>query len=53
MKFDKRSGSSERGLTEECLRRSLDDYTKHTVPALNIDEYANQVYVANLASGGL
>ncbi|GAB5901782.1 hypothetical protein OKHIL_75930 [Mycolicibacterium mageritense] len=31
----------------EHLRIQLRDYTEHTVPALHIDAYAEQVYQAN------
>lgn len=37
---------------DENLRKSLKDYTARTVPVLDIDEYAEQVYQANRASGG-
>lgn len=37
----------ERALRNEHLRRSLTNYTTHTVPTLNIDAYAHKVYGAN------
>ena len=46
-----RSEMIERALHNEHLRRTLDDYTAHTVPALGIDAYADQVYRANRAAG--
>jgi metal-responsive CopG/Arc/MetJ family transcriptional regulator len=46
-----RSELIERALRNEHLRRALDTYTTHTVPALNIDAYAEQVYEINRASG--
>ena len=42
----------ERTLRDEHLRNSLKDYTARTVPALDIDAYAEQVYQANRASEG-
>jgi hypothetical protein len=41
----------ERALHHEHLRISLDHYTAHTVPALDIDAYAQTVYQANRAAG--
>lgn len=38
------------GLSEH-LRTVLENYTTHTVPALNIDGYAQKVYQANRAAG--
>ncbi len=46
-----RSELIERALRNEHLRHSLAEYTKHTVPALNIDEYADGVYRANRSAG--
>ena len=46
-----RSELIERSLRNEHLRNSLDDYTKRTVPALKIDEYAQRVYAANRSAG--
>jgi metal-responsive CopG/Arc/MetJ family transcriptional regulator len=46
-----RSELIERALRNEHLRRALDTYTTYTVPALNIDAYAEQVHEANRASG--
>jgi hypothetical protein len=33
----------------EALRRALQHYTSNTVPALDIDSYAKEVYEANRA----
>ena len=41
----------ERALRNEHLRVALQNYTTRTVPALNIDSYAKQVYQANRATG--
>lgn len=46
-----RSEMIERALRNEHLRISLENYTAHTVPALDIDAYAEKVYRANLAVG--
>jgi metal-responsive CopG/Arc/MetJ family transcriptional regulator len=46
-----RSEMIERALRNEHLRVALHTYTTRTVPALNIDAYADQVYQANQAAG--
>jgi len=46
-----RSELIERALHNEHLRLALAGYTARTVPALNIDAYAAQVYAANRDSG--
>lgn len=46
-----RSEMIERALQHEHLRISLEDYTTHTVPTLNIEAYAEKVYQANRAAG--
>ena len=46
-----RSELIERALRNEHLRLALAGYTARTVPALNIDAYAAQVYTANQESG--
>jgi len=46
-----RSELIERALRNEHLRRALGTYTTYTVPALNIDTYAEQVHEANRTSG--
>jgi hypothetical protein len=46
-----RSELIERALRHEHLRIALENYTTHTVPALNIDDYANKIYQANRVSG--
>lgn len=46
-----RSEMIERALNNEHLRISLENYTTHTVPALDIDAYAEKVYQANRAAG--
>ncbi|MFF5172880.1 ribbon-helix-helix protein, CopG family [Micromonospora sp. NPDC000089] len=46
-----RSELVERALRNEHLRLTLAGYTARTVPTLNIDAYAAQVYAANLESG--
>ncbi len=46
-----RSEMVERALRNEHLRRALRTYTTRTVPALNIDAYAQQVHEANRAAG--
>jgi hypothetical protein len=35
---------------EQSLREALHDYANHTVPALNLDDYAEQVYRTNTAA---
>ena len=46
-----RSEMIERALHKEHLRISLENYTTHTVRALDIDAYAEKVYQANRATG--
>lgn len=46
-----RSEMIERALRNEHLRVSLERYTTHTVPTLDIDAYAETVYRANRATG--
>ena len=46
-----RSELFERALRNEYLRKALEDYTARTVPALDIDAYADKVYQVNQASG--
>lgn len=46
-----RSELIEQALRNEHLRLALEQYTTHTVPALNIDEYAAKIYEENRASG--
>jgi metal-responsive CopG/Arc/MetJ family transcriptional regulator len=46
-----RSEMIERALRNEHLRISLENYTTHTVPTLDIDGYAEKVYRANRSSG--
>lgn len=46
-----RSELIERALRNEHLRLALAGYAARTVPALNIDAYAAQVYAANRTSG--
>ncbi|ORW05608.1 MULTISPECIES: ribbon-helix-helix protein, CopG family [Mycobacterium] len=41
----------ERALRNEHLRISLENYTACTVPALDIDAYADKVYQANRSAG--
>lgn len=41
----------ERALRNEHLRIALENYTTHTVPALDIDAYAQKVYEANRVAG--
>jgi hypothetical protein len=41
----------EQALRNEHLRRALDRYTTHTVPALNINPYADQAYDPKRAAG--
>ncbi len=46
-----RSELIEQALRHEHLRLALQNYTAHTVPALNIDDYAATIYQANRAAG--
>jgi metal-responsive CopG/Arc/MetJ family transcriptional regulator len=46
-----RSEMIERALRNEHLRVALQNYTTLTVPALDIDAYAQKVYHANRAAG--
>jgi hypothetical protein len=46
-----RSEMIERALRNEHLRISLATYTARTVPALDIDTYADKVYQANRTAG--
>lgn len=46
-----RSEMIERALRHEHLRIALASYTAHTVPALDIDDYASKVYQANRSAG--
>jgi metal-responsive CopG/Arc/MetJ family transcriptional regulator len=46
-----RSEMVEKALRNEHLRTSLLTYTTRTVPALDIDAYAQKVYQANRAAG--
>jgi metal-responsive CopG/Arc/MetJ family transcriptional regulator len=46
-----RSEMIEQALRNEHLRIALHLYATRTVPALNIDAYAEQVYQANRAAG--
>lgn len=46
-----RSEVIEQALRNEHLRIALDDYTTRTVPALDIDGYAQKIYHANRAAG--
>jgi hypothetical protein len=46
-----RSELIEQALRHEHLRITLKNYTTHTVPALNIDDYAHKIYQANRTSG--
>lgn len=46
-----RSEMIEKALRNEHLRIALNNYTEHTVPALNIDAYAQKVYQTNRAAG--
>ena len=41
----------ERALHNEHLRTSLEQYTTHTVPTLDIDAYAAKLHQANRAAG--
>ncbi|HEY5844298.1 MAG TPA: ribbon-helix-helix protein, CopG family [Mycobacterium sp.] len=46
-----RSEMIEKALRNEHLRLMLQSYTQNTVPALDIDAYAQKVYQANRAAG--
>ncbi|MFW0791036.1 ribbon-helix-helix domain-containing protein [Gordonia sp. CPCC 205333] len=46
-----RSELIEQALRHEHLRLALRRYTEQTVPALNIDDYAEKIYRANRAGG--
>lgn len=46
-----RSELVEQALRHEHLRIALESYTAETVPALNIDDYAQKIYQANRAAG--
>ena len=46
-----RSEMIEKALRNEHLRAALHTYNTETVPALNIDEYAQQVYETNRSAG--
>lgn len=46
-----RSEMIERALRNEHLRISLENYTTHTVPTLDIDGYADKVHQANRSTG--
>ncbi|MCB0926464.1 MAG: ribbon-helix-helix protein, CopG family [Mycolicibacterium insubricum] len=46
-----RSEMVERALRNEHLRISLEKYATHTVPALDIDAYAEKLYQLNRAAG--
>lgn len=46
-----RSALIEQALRNEQLRLDLADYLDRTVPALGIDDYAEQIYRANIAAG--
>lgn len=46
-----RSEMVEQALRNEHLRSALQTYTTRTVPALEIDAYAQKVYRANRTSG--
>lgn len=46
-----RSEMIEHALRNEHLRVALKNYTAKTVPALDIDAYAQKVYQANRAAG--
>ena len=41
----------EQALRNENLRIALENYTTRTVPALNIDDYAAEIYQANRTAG--
>jgi hypothetical protein len=46
-----RSEMIEQALRNEHLRISLENYIEHTVPALDIDAYADKVFQVNRATG--
>ena len=46
-----RSAMIEQALRNEHLRAALQTYSTRTVPALDIDAYAQKVYQANQAAG--
>ena len=46
-----RSEMIEQALRNEHLRVALQNYTTRTVPALDIDAYAQKVYQANRSAG--
>ena len=46
-----RSELIEQALRHEHLRIALKNYATLTVPALNIDDYAQQIYQTNQAAG--
>ena len=46
-----RSELIEQALRHEHLRIALKNYATFTVPALNIDDYAQQIYQTNQAAG--
>lgn len=46
-----RSELIERALRHEHLRIALSEYRTHTVPALDIDNYAEKLYRTNKSSG--
>jgi metal-responsive CopG/Arc/MetJ family transcriptional regulator len=46
-----RSELVEQALRHEHLRIALQSYTAETVPALDIDNYAQTIYAANRAAG--
>lgn len=46
-----RSAMIEQALRNEHLRITLQNYTTHTVPALDVDAYAQRVYQANRVAG--
>lgn len=46
-----RSEMIEKALRNEHLRAALHTYKTETVPALNIDEYAQRVYETNRSAG--
>lgn len=46
-----RSEMIEQAVRNEHLRIALENYTTRTVPALNIDAYAAEIYQANRTAG--
>ena len=46
-----RSEIIEQAVRNEHLRIALEHYTTRTVPALNIDDYAAEIYQANRTAG--